>query len=177
MTNRHKVFVSYHHANDQTYRTQFDSICENVMESRSVDIGDIDPNANTEYVRQTIRDQYIGDATVTVVLVGTQTWQRKYVDWEVYSSLRDTEKNPRNGLLGILLPTYPGYSSKKYDPHTIPPRLYDNLQPAYAEIYLWTTNPNEIEQWIDEAFKRRKQIQPNNSRKMFGKNRSGAAWE
>jgi uncharacterized protein (UPF0297 family) len=147
-----------------------------VIESRSVDIGDIDPNANTEYVRQRIRDGYIRDATVTVVLVGKQTWQRKHVDWEIYSSLRDTQMNPRNGLLGILLPTYPGYSSRKYDPHTIPPRLYDNKQVGYAEIYLWTTNPSEIEQWIHEAFKNR-QKQPNNSRRMFGKNRSTSAWE
>ena len=43
---------------------------------RSVDIGDIDPHLKSETVRQKIRDEYISDATVTVVLIGRHTWQR-----------------------------------------------------------------------------------------------------
>ena len=106
MNERHKVFVSYHHDNDQEYKNQFERICTDVTISRSVSIVDIDPNANTEYVRQKIRDEYLRDSTVTVVLIGRETWKRKHVDWEIYSSLRDTQKNPRSGLIGILLPTY-----------------------------------------------------------------------
>ena len=50
MTLRHKVFVSYHHANDQDYRNKFERMCEGLIESRSVDIGNIDPNLKTETV-------------------------------------------------------------------------------------------------------------------------------
>ncbi|WP_372493341.1 TIR domain-containing protein [Janibacter melonis] len=35
-----------------------------------------------------IRTKYLGDSSVTIVLVGSCTWARRYVDWEVYSSLR-----------------------------------------------------------------------------------------
>ncbi len=183
MTMRHKVFVSYHHDNDQWYREQFERICGDVIVSRSVDIGDIDPNANTEYVRQKIRDEYLRDSTVTVVLIGKQTWQRKHVDWEIYSSLRDTQKNPRSGLLGLLLPTYDFTEPRKYSPYTVPPRLYDNLnkrndgKKPFAAIYLWSTNPSEIQQWIHEAFQRRDQIIPINNRPMFGKNHTGDRWQ
>ena len=46
MTQRHKVFVSYHHANDQDYRNYFEGLFANIydiMVSKSVQIGDIDP--------------------------------------------------------------------------------------------------------------------------------------
>ena len=33
-------------------------------------------------MRQKIRDEYIRDATVAIVLIGPRTWQRKHVDWE-----------------------------------------------------------------------------------------------
>src|SRR5438445_8037956 len=125
MTDRHKVFVSYHHQNDQAYREKFETICKDVMVSRSVDEGDIDPNAQVDTVRQRIRDEYLRDSSVTVVLVGRQTWQRKHVDWEISSSIRNTEKSPRSGLLGFLLPTYSFLAQGKYNSQTVPPRLWD----------------------------------------------------
>jgi len=182
MSTRHKVFVSYHHENDQEYRNQFEKICSDVIVSRSVEEGDIDPNANTEYVRQKIRDEYLRDSTVTVVLIGKQTWQRKHVDWEIYSSLRDTQKNPRSGLLGIILPTYPRSDSRYYDSHTIPPRLSDNSKvkndgkEPFAIIYNWNTNPDQIQQWIHAAFLKKDQINPVNNRPMYGKNHTGIQW-
>ncbi|MFA4849622.1 MAG: TIR domain-containing protein [Methanoregula sp.] len=182
MSTRHKVFVSFHHDNDQEYRNQFEKICSDVIVSRSVEEGDIDPNANTEYIRQKIRDEYLRDSTVTVVLIGKQSWQRKHVDWEIYSSLRNTQYNPRSGLLGILLPTYPRNDMSHYNSHTIPPRLSDNLQKRndgnepFASIRNWSTNPNDIQQWIHEAFLRKDQIAPINNRPMFGRNHSGDEW-
>ena len=122
MTKRHKVFVSYYHKEDQGYREQFERLFDqhfDIMESRSVDAGDIDPQLKTETVRQKIRDEYISDATVTVVLIGPHTWQRKFVDWEIYYSLKATQKNLRCGLLGIFLPTYP-LPNNEYNRHTIP---------------------------------------------------------
>lgn len=107
---RHKVFVSFHHANDWSYRLAFENFFANqydIMVSKSVQIGDISEHLPTETVRQKIRDQYLRDTTVTVVLIGAQTWQRKHVDWEIASSIRNTPYNPRSGLIGIVLPTYP----------------------------------------------------------------------
>lgn len=102
---RHKVFVSYHHANDQYYRNKFEKLFTeryDIMVSKSVQLGDIDDNLNPETIRQKIRDEYIRDSTVTVVLIGAETWKRKHVDWEIAASIRDTQYNPRSGLLGIF---------------------------------------------------------------------------
>ena len=177
---RHKVFVSYYHTEDQDYRNLFEGLfsdIHDIMVSESVEIGDIDPYLKTETIRQKIRDEYLKDSTVTVVLVGAHTWQRKFVDWEIGSSLRHTEKNPRSGLLGILLPTYPGYINNTYDPGTIPPRLYDNIKHEYAKIKLWSEDPKTVQSWIHEAFKRRRENPPPyNSRLSFKNNRSNERW-
>lgn len=179
---RHKVFISYHHENDQCHRNRFEQLFSDrfdIMVSKSVQIGDIDPNNNAEYVRQKIRDGYIADATVIIVLIGEETWQRKYVDWEIYSGLRDTKNNPRCGLLGIFLPTHPDHGAEGFTPSTIPPRLYDNnfnRDQRYADLYDWTEDPQAMSKWIHQAFEKRDKINPDNSRPMFKQNRSGSQW-
>lgn len=179
MQPRHKVFVSYHHFNDQVYWDAFERLFadgRDILVSKSVQIGDIDPNLKVETIRHKIRDEYLRDSTVTVVLIGSQTWQRKHVDWEIGSSIRDTQFNPRSGLLGILLPTYSFPSPNKYDPYKIPPRLHYNIECGFAKIYLWNTNPVTVSNWIHEAFQRRNSVQPVNSYPSFVNNRSGARW-
>lgn len=177
---RHKAFVSYHHANDQAYRNYFEKLFANVhgiMVSKSVQIGEISPNLQTETIRQKIRDEYLSDSTVTVVLIGSQTWQRKHVDWEIGSSIRQTQNSSRSGLLGIILPTYPRSDKSKYDPYTIPPRLYDNIKCGFAKIYNWSDDPAAVQIWIHEAFQRRSTITPDNSFPNFVNNRTGDRWQ
>lgn len=178
-TPRHKVFVSYHHYNDQGYRDKFEELFaeqHDIMVSKSVQDNDIDSNLPADTIRQKIRDEYLRDSTVTVVLIGAETWKRKHVDWEIGSSLRETTYSSRSGLLGILLPSYPGYAKKSYDPHTIPPRFSDNFENGFAKLYLWNENPATVQKWIHEAFERRYKTLPDNSRLSFGKNWSGEAW-
>ena len=89
---------------------------------KSVDNGDIiDQGLPVDEIRRRIRDEYIADATVTVVLIGRCTWQRKHIDWEISASLIDTSHNDRCGLLGIRLPTHTDFSDAEYDPLLIPP--------------------------------------------------------
>jgi MTH538 TIR-like domain (DUF1863) len=180
-TSRHKVFVSYHHANDQFYKDRFERLFTQINDtlvSRSVGMGDIDPYLNTETIRRIIRDDHLRDSTVTVVLVGSQTWQRKHVDWEIGSSIRDTLYNPRSGLLGIILPTYRMVSETTFDPYTIPPRLYDNFKCGFAKLYPWTENPDEVGRWIHDAYLRRNQDPPpDNSFPGFVNNRPGERWQ
>lgn len=176
-TNRHKVFVSFYH-DDQEYKDLFVRMMGEDMVDKSVEDGDIDDlNIKTETLRQKIRDDFIADATVTIVLIGPCTWKRKHVDWEIGSSLRKTDKNPRCGLLGILLPNHPDFGTGKYHPHLIPPRLADNCgdDDPYACIYNWPGQQatEQIRRWIHKAFQRRDGTSPDNSRDQFGNNRSG----
>ena len=176
--NRHKVFISFYH-DDQEYKDLFVQMMGDDIVDKSVEDDDIDDrNIKTETIRQKIRDEFIADATVTIVLMGPYTWQRKHVDWEIGSSLRDTEKNPRCGLLGILLPNHPDFGTKTYNPRLIPPRLADNCHgdDAYACIYDWPGQQaaERIRQWIHRAFERRFETLPSNNRKQFGRNRTGS---
>lgn len=182
-TNIHKVFVSYHHTEpDQTYRNQFETLFANyheIMISKSVQIGEIAPNLQTETIRQKIRDEYLRDSTVTIVLIGKDTWQRKHIDWEIGSSIRQTQYNSRSGLIGIFLPSYP-LNGNSFDQYTIPPRLYDNWKnenQRFAHLYKWSTNPAEVQGWIHKAFEDRNKIIPDNSYPIFANNRSGDKWQ
>ena len=174
MSDKHKVFISFHHDQDEYWRDEFVELMEGNIVDKSVGDGDIDEGLMTETIRQKIRDEFIADATVTVVLVGECTWQRKHVDWEIGSSLRDTVKNPRCGLLGILLPTHNSYSQETCGTHTIPPRLADNWSCGYASVCKWTKNEQFIQEQIHNAFLRRDEINPDNSRTQFRNNRSGS---
>ena len=121
------------------------------MDSKSVQIGDVDPYLKVETVRQKIRDEYLQNSTVTVVLIGTKTWQRKHEDWEIAGSIRDTKLNSRSGLIGIFLPTHSDYGRNEYNPYIIPPRLYRNVKCGFAKLYDWNTNPTTVEDWIHET--------------------------
>lgn len=179
MSNKHKVFVSYHHALDENYKKIFELYFGNAFSAvvpGSVQVGDINPNLPTDTIRQKIRDEYLRDTSVTVVLIGAETWQRKHVDWEIGSSIRHTEYNPRSGLLGILLPSYPGLDKNRYNHRTIPPRLHDNLECGFASIHNWSEDAATVQDWIHEAYLRKGRVIPNNSRDSFGRNRTGPEW-
>jgi len=176
MVDRHKVFVSYHHV-DESYRRMFEKIMGDDIVNCSVDLGDINPDINAEEIYRQIRG-YIKDASVIVVLIGKDTWQRKFVDWEIYSALRQTQSNPRCGILGIFLPTYKLNIDNTYNPHTIPPRLYSNVSGnhKFGELMTWTNNSVGIKEKIDIAFKKRNESNPDLSEKLFQKNKSGDRW-
>ncbi len=69
-----------------------------------------------------------------------------------------------------------GTDPTKYNPRTIPPRLYDNIQCGFAAIYNWSENATTVQDWIHQAYLRKSTKQPDNSRASFGKNRTGDAW-
>lgn len=178
-TNRHNVFISYHNANDRYYRDEFERLFSKtyqLMISKSVQDGDIAENENADNVQRIIRDNYLRDSTVTVVLIGTETWKRKHVDWEIASSIRETRYSSRSGLIGLKLPTRKDYGKGSYTANTIPPRLYDNQKIGFAKIYDWNTDPDFIHRIIHEAFERRNKINPSNSRLLFRNNRSTEVW-
>jgi nitric oxide reductase large subunit len=103
----HRVFISYHHANDQGHKNGLVKWAKenDIFVDWSVDTGDISDDLTDQEIRQEIRDEYLQDSTVTIVLIGTETKNRKHVDWEIYSSMYDGKVNKKSGIIVINLPS------------------------------------------------------------------------
>ena len=112
----HKVFISYHHNNNQGYKDLLVKFGRDhdIFVDKSVDTGDISDELADERIREKIRDEYLKDSTVTILLVGKETKRRKHVDWEIYSSMYDGPVNKRSGMVVINLP---GISDSFTAPH------------------------------------------------------------
>lgn len=106
VTDKHKVFISYHHANDQSYKEDLLTLSRrhDLFIDASVDTGDISDLLDDDAIRRKIRDDYLRDSSVTIVLVGSETQSRKHVDWEIYSSMFNGSVNKQSGILVINLP-------------------------------------------------------------------------
>ena len=182
---RHKVFISFHEE-DSRYRDALTKRLKQDIIDKSVHMGAIDDrsrNLKVDTIRRRIREEFIADATVTIVLVGPKTWQRKDVDWEIAASLRHTKSNPRCGLLGIVLPNHPDTRPGYLRGELMPARLYDNACPevGYATMHRWASlsGTRELRWWINQAFERRTKILPRNRRRLRGRNspsRAGPGW-
>lgn len=104
---KHKVFISYHHKNDQWAKDRLIELNDkfDFFIDRSVNTGDIPDVWDDQHIRTEIRDNYLRDSTVTVLLVGEETKYRKHIDWELYSSMFDGMKNKKSGIVVIMLPS------------------------------------------------------------------------
>ena len=102
-----RVFISYDHSNDQSYKEKLIQLNERlgIFVDYSVDTGEIDPDLPDQTIRQKIRDEYLKDSSVTLLLVGTETSGRKHVDWELYSSMVDGKVNKKSGIVVVQLPS------------------------------------------------------------------------
>lgn len=194
---KRKVFISYHHRNDQFYKQSLlDFNAEHkIFIDASVDTGDIDERLPNQTIREKIRDGYLANSTVTILLVGTETKYRKHIDWEVYSSMIDGPVNKRSGILVINLPStnctsfhaaHPGEkdlvhpectswtsidSRTEYErryPH-MPDRIIDNLLKPKVKISVVPWDKLNVERLaflIEAAFQAREKNEYDMSREM-----------
>jgi|SRR5579862_2261221 len=154
---KRKVFVSFY----QGDRTEVDAFIyrwtqgETVFIPKALGISandDFINSTNPEYVMGRIREKYLGDSTVTIVLVGKCTHSRRYVDWELKASLRRSASPGAtlpNGLIGIILPSS-GTSA------FLPPRFEANWTQShincYARYWVAPSSAEQLRGWIEDAF-------------------------
>ena len=194
----HKVFISYHHSNDQAYKNALIDFGRNfgVFIDKSVDTGDISEYLSDQAIREKIRDDYLRDSTVTILLVGSETKWRKHIDWEIYSSMFDGARNKKSGILVINLPStqctsftaahgveekrliYPEQNSwVNIDTRTeyeslypyLPDRIIDNLlaPEVYISVVPWERlTADRFKFLIDATFNRRGDCEFDLSRRM-----------
>ena len=172
---KHKVFISYYHKEGESIRKRFEQLFGHLFINKSVEPGDIDTDVSTEYIKRLIQQSYIEDTSVLAVLIGPKAYCRKHIDWEISAAL-NKKVGGYSGLLGILLPEFSLTSEGKYLHKDIPPRLADNVETGYAEVYTWNyvcSHESRIKSAIETAFQNRinKADNINNSREQFAYNR------
>ena len=141
------MFVSYHHALDRQYYEQLWIVLHDQYEivydkSPMQRIESNDP----EYIIRRLREEHITGSSCTIVLVGSQTWGREYVDWKIAATL-----NQEHALIGVALPGAPITS---YGSVVVPDRLHDNVCTRYATMIKWwelEKIPGYVPIWIGEA--------------------------
>jgi hypothetical protein len=169
-TPKRNVFISSFHddrAEVDAFISRWGTV-ERVFTPKALCTFDNDDFINSndpEYVMSEIRRKYIGDASVTIVLIGKCTHSRRYVDWEIKASLRQGQSLP-NGLLAYVLPSamppvngLDGVTlewTQRAWPH-IPERLganwsYYQPQNCYARYYVIPNSATALRQQIEDAF-------------------------
>lgn len=149
-TVRHKCFISYHSA-DSVDVLAFVNTFEDVFIPRAIGLDDDDPlidSENSDYIVNAIRDRYLRDSTVTMVVVGQCTWSRRFVDAEIYSSLRAGTINRINGLMAIELRSVAGHG-------VLPARVSDNYVKrgaSYTKYWAYPGTSSGLSTYIQQAF-------------------------
>ena len=190
---RHRVFVSYYHHDDQRYKDYLIKMQEfnietmqmqSIFEDFSVHEKEIDDaELSSEQIRCIIRDEYIKDATVLILLCGENTKKRKHIDWELHAAMYDSPANRQMGIIVINLPTIKQgirASSEEEKPLLsdfgqwysidnraefeaqypyMPSRIIDNfVKGVPITVVEWSrieNHPTILKQLIDNAFNRR----------------------
>lgn len=153
-SSRHKCFISYHVKDLDEVKIFVDNFGKEFIPI-TVGVTDDDDFINStdeDYIKSQIRSKYLSNSTVTIVLVGSETWGRKYIDWEISASLRNDPVNRRNGLLLLTLPSMNGQAN-------LPARAEDNwdgnnLDTSYAKYYRTPAlaDTATLRSYIDDAF-------------------------
>ncbi len=144
---KHKVFVSYHHKNDQLQADYLRDVYGKdnaIFSDKSLEEA-LPSSWSNEEILSEIRTKHLADSTMTIVLIGSESAGRKWIDWEINASLRPYGSRTRNGLLGIYLP----------GAIVAPARLQDNIDSGYAVTMKWENISWQLERKIQEAFDNR----------------------
>jgi hypothetical protein len=184
----HKTFLSYHHAKEQDLKDEIITLFGgDSFIDKSVSDGDISTTNTDETIMRTIREDYLEDSTVTVVLIGTETKNRPFVNSEIQASLWGDNFN---GLVGVIRDEIydnvftpavcadpacgcsislrtPGFGYEYYLPYLVRMNhVYEKTVPHYndSDVFcalvkysIFIKNP---EHYINQAFDKRKMMTP-----------------
>ncbi len=119
---RRTCFVSYHDADFsevesfiRQFGDEFVPRCVGPVEQDGF-VGSLDEH----YIKSRVREGCLADSTVTIVLLGKETWHQQFIDWEVAASLLEGSVRRRNGILVMPLPSMKNRA-------VFPERIRDNF--------------------------------------------------
>lgn len=150
---KRKVFISHYKEDKievEAFIKKF-ATEENVFIPKVLGANDNDDfieSTDSDYVMTQIRKKYLDDSTVTIVLVGSCTHNRRYIDWELKTSLRQGNYTP-NGVMGIILPSK---GKNAYLPSRLEANWEKGHTDCYARYWIYPSSAKELHDWIEDAF-------------------------
>ena len=99
LMSKRRIFISFDH--DDTQQVSGFMALRNIIDNFDFYNHKLDRRINSsdeDYICRVIREDYIKSASVAVVLIGNNTFNSKWVIWEIEESIRQG-----NGILGIRL--------------------------------------------------------------------------
>lgn len=180
-----KTYLSYHrddYDEVEAFLQEFDYL-NNLAVERELETLDEDivKGADKHKVIHKVRERYLKDSTVTLVLIGKCTYARRSVDLELLASLHhggdpmataeEADLLP-NGLLGVMLKSYSGEG--------FPDRLNANLQvregrtEPYAQVIPYPESKEQLAEALEAAQRARteKRHLIDNTPHMFSEDRA-----
>ena len=197
-----KVFISYYHKDAQQYKDALvgSNDTYQMFIDNSVDTGDIDDTYLTdEQIRVKIRDEYIKDSDVFILLCGKNSKHRKHIDWELHAAMYKSSIKQPIPILVINLPdcrnsccknnerekqiiengekmewvTLDNYSEFKQSYPDLPERLLKSLANKKTPVTIvnWgTLTLGQIKELIDFSYQRRNKYEYDDSDRLRRKN-------
>jgi hypothetical protein len=139
------VFFSFHYQRDiwraNVVRNSGAVIGEAAAGFRDASLWEEAKNKGDAAIKKLI-DEGLKSTTVTAVLIGAQTSNRRYVDYEIEKSI---ERG--NGLLGLRIHNIKDQSGNTDSLGLIPAKLSGDGYPTYT----WSTC-EDFAKWVEEAY-------------------------
>jgi hypothetical protein len=140
----HRTFFSFYYEED----VQRASVVRNSGALKESDVEFIDGSLWEKAKRQSdaaiqrLIDDALSRTTVTAVLIGTNTFGREWVNYEISESMR-----LRKGLLGIYIHNIPDFvgNTERKGSNPVPSR-YDTYDWVYDDGY------KNLGSWVDDAY-------------------------
>lgn len=157
-----KIFISYHFGRQQEDKDKLVKEINKMgkhfeIRNSSVEIGDISDDLTDREIFKIIREKYLKDSNITIVLLGKDTGSRKFIDWEIAASLSVygsiSGRIKTNSLIILLTDDFikglkseenlVGYKSNEKSEvcnHSLitlensSPRIFSNVQNGYAVV-------------------------------------------
>ena len=172
-----KVYLSYDlddRSEVETFLSDFDYLNDSVLHRNFQELPeDIVKNSGKHELIHRLREQYLKDSAVTLVLLGKCTFAKRAVDLELMASLHGAQDamatatdrgSLPNGLVAVML--------KSYEQNGFPDRLNENLvvserELPYAVVIPYPKRKEILTGAVQEALKRRRDKVPDNTPAML----------
>lgn len=196
-TEVNSVFISYFHARDSALRTELESKFASLYHNTSVFIGEESSSLSDRTLKSRIRPR-ISASDAMVVILGGETYKRRWVDWEIRSGLDARISGGPRPLVGVLSPEFdtswteladlcswlPQMDSSSIIEMTdrvydsirkssgvgLPKRFLDNLISGYASLALWPSTDEAIHSLLTSSRSSRRHGVVINSRPLMTEN-------